>query len=925
MKNLIRIHLITIFLNIVYAVGEAGAIFLLITPGAGPAALGEAQVAKADDAYASYFNPAGLAFLYEVDPSKDNFNFDINNDNYLIDPSKDNFDAILNPNGSENNGNYDFGEFYYDYGKDGKPNKYENGYDEKNNPDPNNDDFHPINNPTGSENNGRFDIGETYQDFGIDRTKNEFEFRYSITGTEKNNILDDGENFYDYGIDGLLSKNESGYDPISNPDPNNDNYNAITNPNGTENNSKYDVGELFNDFGIDGIEDGEGEEWGTPIVKFNPNGTEGNNLYDLGERFLDYGIDGIPNYMEPGYNPDPTNDNFSKSNSNGTEKNGKRDDGENFVDEKVKYSKLKLTFTDSLFTFYKNNLDEKEFDVDDFLARSVKYDSISYNINNQNKSIDIIIFPKSSYKVRKVKKLVSRDVDYIEIDGSFGDSLNNRWDWYDTDKNNKFNWDDFGADGIPDYLEKGYDPILNPDPNGDNYSESNKKGKEKNGFWDKGEGDWHEPFDDYGIDNIADEDEPGYLIDPYGDNYDSKLNPKGTENNLKWDPGEEYYDFGEDKKPDYLEKSNKDEEVVLMHVNWLPNLADDLYYEFLGYRKYFPGLGTIGGHFIYLNLGEQMRTDEYGNELYTFRSNMWALALSFGTKISEKSSIGLNMKLIQQNLIDIGTGAEAGKGKSTDFSFDVGYLLKNKRFNFGAAITNIGPKIDFIDPNQADPQPTNLKMGIYWEMYNDGYNKLNLLFDVNKLLVAAYPAMDWDGDGKIGGYDENGNETPGGVYGDYNYEGQLESAHTDPWYKALVTSWLDDWYLGGDIDMAGENSEGDRDGIIGGWSYNENNELIVDPEGIYNEYGVKEKGNKDDRTISTEFEEMVYNLGLEYWYSKYFAIRTGYIYDYEGKIMVPTFGAGIRFGGYGFDFGYTAGEEDHPRANTMYFSINMAF
>ena len=45
------------------AVGEAGAIFLLITPGAGPAGTGEAQVAKADDAYASYFNPAGLSFI----------------------------------------------------------------------------------------------------------------------------------------------------------------------------------------------------------------------------------------------------------------------------------------------------------------------------------------------------------------------------------------------------------------------------------------------------------------------------------------------------------------------------------------------------------------------------------------------------------------------------------------------------------------------------------------------------------------------------------------------------------------------------------------------------------------------------------------------------------------------------------------------
>ena len=39
------------------------AIFLLISPGAGPQGSGEAQVAKADDAYASYYNPAGLGFL----------------------------------------------------------------------------------------------------------------------------------------------------------------------------------------------------------------------------------------------------------------------------------------------------------------------------------------------------------------------------------------------------------------------------------------------------------------------------------------------------------------------------------------------------------------------------------------------------------------------------------------------------------------------------------------------------------------------------------------------------------------------------------------------------------------------------------------------------------------------------------------------
>lgn len=1106
-----------ILVNQLSGVGEAGAIFLLITPGAAPAALGEAQVAKVDDAYASYFNPAGLAFLYDPDPGKDDYHFDLAKDNYLLDPSRDNYHPTFNPLGSENNGNYDFGEFFFDYGKDGIPNNFEPGYDLVHNPDPNGDDFHPIANPYGTESNGRYDLGENYQDFGFDRTKNSKEFGYSLFGTENNSRLDDGELLFDFGTDGIpsnqepgynpngtegngkyetgelfmdtgsdgiFSQDEPGYDPLTNTDPNGDDFHPQNNPKGkekngkfdnketsldtgvdglynheepgynpdpamdnfsddnpngtegnglyditelyldygsdglidsleagfdpiyntdpsgdnyfdgnpggtegnqiwdngeyffdygtdgiannkepgwnidpsgdniildphgddyhpeynpagTENNNQFDIGELYNDFGIDGIIDGTGEEYGFPKILYNPEGAEGNKRYDEGERFLDFGSDGIPDSREPGYNPDPANDDYHPvNNPSGTEGNGTRDDHEEFEDEKVRFADFTLTFEDSLFEFYKTSIEADEFQIDDFLAKSVKYNKINHLIKSKENSIQMTVFLKKGYRTRKIEKVVAKNIEYSDFSGAFGDSLNNTWDWVDTDKNGKFNWWDVGSDGMPDSLEIGFDPITNPDPAGDNYSQSNKRGKEKNGTWDTGEGDWHEPFSDYGTDNIPNENELGYMPDPYGDNYHPELNPEGTEHNHKRDSGEEFFDYGSDNKLRYQEKSKKDQEVVLMHVNWLPNLADDLYYEFIGYRKYYPGLGTFGGHLIFLNLGEQTRTDEFGNDLGSFNSNMWALALSFGTKLSMNSSIGVSMKIIQQNLIDIGTGAEAGKGKSTDFGFDVGYLWKSQSFNFGAAITNIGPKIDFIDPNQADPQPTNLKMGIYWEIFNDNYNRISLLFDANKLLVAAYPSMDWDGDGWVGGFDENGNKVSNEIqlgqddYG-YNESGQMEYAHTDPLYKALVTAWLDDWYLGGDRDMGTSDDVSTTlsgDYIIGGYSFNEETgEYESDPNGLYNKNGVLEKGNNDDRSFSTEFEEMVYNFGIEYWYSQYFAIRGGYIYDFEGKITVPTFGAGIRFGGYGFDFGYTAGEEGHPRANTMFFSLNMAF
>ena len=58
-----KILLVMLLCSQVLAVGEAGAVFLLIAPGAGAVGVGEAQVAKADDVYASYYNPAGLGYL----------------------------------------------------------------------------------------------------------------------------------------------------------------------------------------------------------------------------------------------------------------------------------------------------------------------------------------------------------------------------------------------------------------------------------------------------------------------------------------------------------------------------------------------------------------------------------------------------------------------------------------------------------------------------------------------------------------------------------------------------------------------------------------------------------------------------------------------------------------------------------------------
>ena len=64
-KLLISVIMITMMLvsfTQVYAVSNAAVLFLMISPGARAAGMGEAFVALADDATAVYWNPAGLAF-----------------------------------------------------------------------------------------------------------------------------------------------------------------------------------------------------------------------------------------------------------------------------------------------------------------------------------------------------------------------------------------------------------------------------------------------------------------------------------------------------------------------------------------------------------------------------------------------------------------------------------------------------------------------------------------------------------------------------------------------------------------------------------------------------------------------------------------------------------------------------------------------
>ncbi len=185
-------------------------------------------------------------------------------------------------------------------------------------------------------------------------------------------------------------------------------------------------------------------------------------------------------------------------------------------------------------------------------------------------------------------------------------------------------------------------------------------------------------------------------------------------------------------------------QIALSFSRWLPQFNADLFYSYVTAGQYFPQLdGTVAVNFILMNLGEFVRTDQLGNVLGTFRSNEFTLGLSYGTLIADDVGAGIQLRFIRSNLAPASAG-ESVAGVGTSGSFDLGLLWKpsrlaiggvdlGRRLAFGVNLQNIGPKVTYR--NEADPLPTNLRLGVGIQAVHDEFNDLKLALDVAKLMV----------------------------------------------------------------------------------------------------------------------------------------------------------------------------------------------
>lgn len=81
--------------------------------------------------------------------------------------------------------------------------------------------------------------------------------------------------------------------------------------------------------------------------------------------------------------------------------------------------------------------------------------------------------------------------------------------------------------------------------------------------------------------------------------------------------------------------------------------------------------------------------------------------------------------------------------------------------------------------------------------------------------------------------------------------------------------------------------------------------------------------------FSEEMREFNISFGVEYWYSKQFAVRTGYYYEHpiKGDRQFLTVGAGLKYNVFAIDISYLVPTNNrrNPLDNTLRFTLQFDF
>lgn len=315
----------------------------------------------------------------------------------------------------------------------------------------------------------------------------------------------------------------------------------------------------------------------------------------------------------------------------------------------------------------------------------------------------------------------------------------------------------------------------------------------------------------------------------------------------------------------------------ITYTPWLTNLnLDDIFLLYLsGYYK-IDNNSAIAGGVKFFSLGDIPFTDNAGGSLGTGRPREGEFTVAYARRLGDNLSASLSGKYVFSNLasgqqvngVDINTAQAFAADLGINYRKKATVGEKKGEWSFGAAITNLGSKVSYTRDNLVkDFIPVNLGVGAALSLDLDPYNTINFALDLNKLLVPTPIASTI--------IDNNGNEVP------------------NPEFDCCPQN-----------DVADYREKSLFSGILGSFT---------DAQGGFRE----------------EMKEIAVSAGIEYWYDKQFAFRTGYYWESaeKGNRRYFTVGAGVKYNVFGIDLSYLIPTSviPNPLDNTLRFSLLFDF
>ena len=322
--------------------------------------------------------------------------------------------------------------------------------------------------------------------------------------------------------------------------------------------------------------------------------------------------------------------------------------------------------------------------------------------------------------------------------------------------------------------------------------------------------------------------------------------------------------------------------ISISYTPWLRKLVGDINLLYISGYKKMGEKQSISGSLTYFALGEITTTDDQGNEMRVINPNEFAFKFGYSRLLTNHLSLGVSLGYIfsdlTQGITNSATEATAGQAFAADlgifYNNDIDISGKDANYAIGMSISDIGNKMSYSGGVEKNFIPTTMRLGAAFTIEIDDYNSIMGSLEFSKLLVPTPPIYYVDGDVM-----ENGDTA--NVGGEY-------------------------------IQFGKSNDVSVGSGVF---------QSFYDAPGMLQSDGSRS-------VIEEELKEVMWGVGVEYWYAKQFALRGGYFHEsmMKGNRKFFAVGVGLKYNVFGLDFAYLIPSGNNsPLDNTLRFTISFDF